>query len=183
MRLRMPVLLLAIAALATFALPASAEKDRVQFGSTIHVAPGETAHDTVCFFCSVDDRGTVEGDIVVFFGNVHIDGHANHDVVNFFGNVKAEAGSSIGQDLVNFFGSIRLGDDVTVGKDIVCMFGDFRAGENVTNSGDRVVQPAWLFWTPLLVLFLIVFVIVREIRHARRRRMFMAGFPMQPPRP
>ena len=182
MRLRLPLFLLA-AALTALSLPASAERDRVQFGSTIRVAPGDTAHDTVCFFCSVEDRGTIEGDVVVFFGNVYIDGKANHDVVNFFGNVKAEPGSSIGQDLVKFFGSIRLGDNVTVGKDIVCMFGDFRAGENVTNGGDRVIQPPWLFWTPMLVLFLIVFVLVREIRHARRRRMFMAGFPMQPPRP
>lgn len=183
MRLRLLVPFLLAVALGASSPAAFANNDRVQFGSNIHVAPGETIHDAVCFFCNVENRGTVNGDIVVFFGSVHIDGQANHDVVNFFGDVTAADGSSIGQDLVKFFGGVRLGDNVTVGKDIVCMFADFRTGENVTNGGDRVVQPAWLFWTPLFVLTLIIVVIVREIRHSRRRRMFMAGYPMQPPRP
>jgi hypothetical protein len=185
MRPRLLATILLAAAVGASAIPAFADKDNVQFGSTIRVSPGETVHDTICFFCSVDDRGTINGDVVVFFGDVRIDGKANHDVVNFFGDVTASEGSSIGQDLVKFFGSVRLGDNVTVGKDIVCMFADFRAGENVTNGGDRVVQPPWLFWTPLLVLMLILFVIVHEIRQSRRRRMYMAGypFPPQPPRP
>jgi hypothetical protein len=183
MRLRLLVPILLAVALGASSSAAFAEKDNVQFGTNIHVAPGETIHDAVCFFCNVDNRGTVNGDIVVFFGSVHIDGKANHDVVNFFGNVTLADGSSVGQDLVKFFGSVRLGDNVTVGKDIVCMFASFRAGENVSNGGDRVVQPPWLFWTPLLIFALIIFVVVREIRHSRRRRMFMAGYPMQPPRP
>ncbi|HEY3704620.1 MAG TPA: hypothetical protein VGL22_06125 [Terracidiphilus sp.] len=182
MRLRLLALTLLAVALGASSTAAFAEKDNVQFGSNISVAPGETIHDAVCFFCSVDNRGTVNGDIVVFFGSVRIDGQANKDVVNFFGDVTLADSSSIGKDLVKFFGSVRLGDNVTVGKDIVCMFADFRAGENVTNGGDRVVQPAWLFWTPLLILTLILFVVIREIRHARRRRMYMAGYPYQPPR-
>jgi hypothetical protein len=180
MRPRPLAFVLLAVALGASATLAHAEKDNVQFGSNIHIAPGETVHDTVCFFCNVDDRGTVNGDIVVFFGNVHIDGQANHDVVNFFGNVTLDDGSSIGQDLVKFFGSIRAGDNVTIGKDIVCMFGDFHAGENVTNGGDRVIQPPWLFWTPLLVLFLVIIVVVREIRAHRRRRLYMAGYPFPP---
>jgi hypothetical protein len=182
MRLRLLVPFLLAVALGASSPAAFANKDNVQFGSNINVASGETIHDAVCFFCNVDDRGTVEGDIVVFFGSVRIDGKANHDVVNFFGNVTLADGSSIGQNLVKFFGTVRLGDNVNVGKDIVCMFADFHAGENVSNGGDRVVQPPWLFWTPLFVLFLILFVVVREIRHARRRRMYMAGYGM-PPRP
>ena len=183
MRLRPLALVLFALALGGFASSASAENDNVQFGSNIHVAPGQTVHDTVCFFCGVEDEGTVEGDVVVFFGNVHIDGHANHDVVTFFGNVTASDDSAIGESLVNFFGTTRLGENVTVGKDIVSMFGSFRAAGSASNGGDRVVQPAWLFWTPLLVLFLILFVVVREIRHARRRRLYMAGFPYPPARP
>jgi hypothetical protein len=172
-----------LAAVVLGAIPAHADNDRVQFGSNIRVAPDETIHDAVCFFCSVDDRGTVNGDIVVFFGSVRLDGKANHDVVNFFGSVNAGEGASIGEDLVKFFGTVRLADNVTVGKDIVCLFASFRAGDNVTNGGDRVVQPPWLFWTPLLVFFIIITVVVREIRHSRRRRLFIAGYPMQPPRP
>ena len=68
-----------LAALAFAAAPARADRDRVQFGADIVVPPGESAHDTVCFFCSVDAKGTVDHDIVVFFGDVHIASHANHE--------------------------------------------------------------------------------------------------------
>ena len=177
LRLRHPGLFIAV--LAAFALPAHASKDVVQFGSNIEIAPDATVHDTVCFFCNVDDRGSVEGDIVVFFGNVHIDGHANHDVVNFFGSVTAADNASIGNDLVNFFGGVRLGENVTVGKDMVAMFGAVRTASSATVGGDRVVQPAWLFWGPLLVLILVVYVIVREIRNQRQRQ-FARRYPFPP---
>jgi len=177
LRLRHPGLFFAV--LAAFALPAHASKDVVQFGSNIEIAPDATVHDTVCFFCNVNDRGSVEGDIVVFFGNVHIDGHANHDVVNFFGSVTAADNASIGNDLVNFFGGVRLGENVTVGKDMVAMFGAVRTASSATVGGDRVVQPAWLFWGPLLVLILVVYVIVREIRNQRQRQ-FARRYPFPP---
>lgn len=177
MRLRLFALILLAAA---FALPARADNDVVQFGSTIHVAPGETVHDAVCFFCSVDNRGTVQGDIVVFFGDVHLAGTADHDVVNFFGSVRAEDNSSIGQDLVNFFGAIRLGENVTVGKDMVSMFGSYHGASTATNGGDRVIQPAWLFWGPLLLVILVVYFAVHELR-GYRRRMYLRGYPMPPP--
>ena len=180
MRLRLLALCLLAAA---FALPARADRDQVQFGSSIHVAPGETVHDTVCFFCSVDDRGTVQGDIVVFFGDVHLDGIANHDVVDFFGSVHADDNSSIGQDLVNFFGSIRLGNNVTVGKDMVSMFGSFQSADSAVNHGDRVIEPAWLFWGPLVALFLLVYFMVHELRAYRRRQLYMRGYPPPPPPP
>src|SRR5579871_1188958 len=159
LRLRHPGLFCAV--LAAFALPAYASKDVVQFGSNIEIAPDTTVHDTVCFFCNVNDRGSVDGDIVVFFGNVHIEGHANHDVVNFFGSVTAADNASIGNDLVNFFGGVRLGENVTVGKDMVAMFGAVRTASSATVGGDRVVQPAWLFWGPLLLVILVVYLIVR----------------------
>lgn len=177
MRLR----LLALCLLAfAFALPARAENDMVQFGSTIHIAPGETVHDAVCFFCGVDDRGTVQGDIVVFFGNVHVAGEAHHDVVNFFGNVRVDDGSSIGQDMVSFFSSVHLGENVTVGKDMVSMFGSYHSANSVKNGGDRVIQPAWLFWGPLIGIFLVVYFVVHEYRGSRRRA-YMRGYPMGPP--
>ena len=131
----------------------------------------------------MDDRGTVNGDIVVFFGDVHLAGEAHHDVVDFFGSVRAEDNSSIGEDLVNFFGSVYLGDNVTVGKDMVSMFGSFDAASTASNGGDRVIQPAWLFWGPLLILFLIFYVVVYECREHRRRQLYMRGYPMPPPPP
>ncbi len=171
---------LLIATLAALAAPARASKDIVQFGSNIDVPPDTTAHDTVCFFCSVNNRGSVEGDIVVFFGNVHLDGHANHDVVNFFGNVTATNDSTIGQDLVSIFGTIRLGENVSVGKDLVAIFGGMRAAPTVNVGGNRVVEPGWIFWGPLLIIALVVILIVREVR-SQRRRAYLRGFPFQPP--
>ena len=108
LRLLPALLLAAIFALTT--TPARASHDAVQFGSNITVPAGQTVHDAVCFFCSVQDEGTVDGDIVVFFGNVHISGEAHHDVVNFFGSVRADDNSSIRHDMVSFFGVVRLGE-------------------------------------------------------------------------
>ena len=46
-------------------------------------------------------------------------------------------------------------------------------------GGDRVVQPAWLFFGPLLLIVLIVMVIVREYR-AYRRRLALRGYNFPP---
>ncbi len=158
---------------AMLARPAQAAQDIVEFGSTIDVPQKDIIHDAVCFFCSVNVEGTVNGDIVVFFGNVRIDGHANHDVVNFFGNVTAGNDTSIGHDLVNFFGGVRLGQNVTVGQDIVVMFGSLRAAQPASFmiGGSRVVEPAWLFWGPFLAVGLGIYFVVHEFRGYRRRRL------------
>jgi hypothetical protein len=167
------------AALAAAATPAYANQDAVQFGSDIHVAREATVHDAVCFFCSVNVEGEVQGDVVVFFGNIHLAGNANHDVVNFFGKVTVEDGVSIRQDLVSFFGVIRLGENVSVGKDMVAMFGSVHAPESVTVGKDRVVQSSWILFGPLILVGLIVILIVYEYR-AHRRRVLLRGYPFPP---
>ncbi len=180
LRLLPALLLAAIFALTT--TPARASHDAVQFGSNITVPAGQTVHDAVCFFCSVQDEGTVDGDIVVFFGNVHISGEAHHDVVNFFGSVRADDNSSIRHDMVSFFGVVRLGENVSVGKDLVVMFGGLRAADSVNVGGDRVAPAAWIFWSPMLILALIIIGVVREIRGYRRRQ-YLAAYGMVPPTP
>ena len=181
MKRRLFYLCLVIAIGGALALPAHASKDEVQFGSTIHVPRDASIHDAVCFFCDVDADGTVEGDIVVFFGDVHIGTAANHDVVNFFGNIKADDNTHIGQDLVSMFGSVRLGEDVSVGKDLVAIFGGgLRAAESVSVGGDRVIEPAWLFWGPLLFVALVVILVVREFRAHRRRTVMRYPIPPRP---
>ena len=180
MRRRLLCLCLLFAGLGMLALPAHASRDEVQFGSTIHVPRDGSIHDAVCFFCDVDADGTVEGDIVVFFGDVHIANAANHDVVNFFGSIKADDNAHIGNDMVSMFGSIRLGEDVSIGKDLVAMFGSMRASESVQVGGQRVVQPAWIFWGPLLFIALVVILVVHEFRNQRRRAHMR--YPL-PPRP
>jgi len=165
--------------------PARADKDAVQFGSNINVAEGHSIHDAVCFFCSVNAKGDIDHDVVVFFGNVHIAHQSSHDVVVFFGSVHADDDAVIGHDLVNFFGTTHLGENVSVGGDAVVMFGGMSAADSANIAGSRVAQPIWVFWTPLIVLGLIVSLIVREVRSYRRRQYFAAyGYPgVQPPPP
>lgn len=179
------VFLLCSALLLT-ATPARADKDAVQFGSNIVVAEGHSVHDAVCFFCSVNAKGDIDHDVVVFFGNVHIAHQSKHDVVVFFGSVRAEDDAAIGHDVVNFFGNVHLGENVTVGNDLVVMFGGLHAADSANIAGSRVAQPIWVFWTPLIVLGLIITLVVREVRAMHRRRYFAAyGYPpnMPPPPP
>lgn len=172
-------LCLLAAAFAAASIPAQANNDRVQFSSNINISAGETAHDTVCFFCSVHVDGKVTGDIVVFFGNIHLNGDAQHDVVDFFGKVTAESNASIGNSLVSFFGVVRLGENVTVGRDLVAMFGNLHAAQSVSVGGNRVVQPGWILYGPLLFVIFIVWLIVHEFR-AYRHRLLMRGYNFPP---
>ena len=160
---------------------ARAEQDAVQFFSNIEVTPDSTVHDAVCFFCSVDIEGKATGDVVVFFGNTHIAKDAQHDVVNFFGRVTADDNASIDHNLVSMFGRVRLGENVHVGEDLVDLFGSLQTGNGVTVEGDRVVQPAIIFFAPFIFLCLIVILIVREFR-AYRRRVFLRGYVFPPQR-
>jgi hypothetical protein len=178
---RLAVLCLLAAAFAVCATPARADRDAVQFGSNINVSHDATVHDAVCFFCSVNVEGKVDGDIVVFFGNVRLSGEARHDVVNFFGTVTVGDNVSIKNNLVSMFGSIRAGEDVSVGKDMVAIFGSVHAPESVSVGGDRVVQPGWVFGFPLLLTFLVFILLVREYR-AHRRRQVLRSYQI-PPQP
>jgi hypothetical protein len=156
--------------LVVFSTPAHAAQDVVHFGSSIDVGANEDIHDAVCFFCSVNVQGTVNGNIVSFFGTVRIAGHAKHDVVDFFGDVKMAEDSSIGHDLVNFFGSVSLGENATVDRDAVVIFGTMRSASTASFGGNRVVEPAWIFWGPFLLIFSGVYFLVHEIKGYRRRR-------------
>ena len=158
---------------------ARADEDAVQFFHNINVSPDEPVGDAVCFFCNVNLHGKASGDLVVFFGSTRIDGAVKGDVVTFFGNVSAAGYSSIGGDLVNFFGSVRLGDNASIGGDQVAIFGVVHAAASASVRGDRVTLSPWIIFGPLLVIFLIVFVIVHEVR-TRRQRQFLQNYPLRP---
>jgi hypothetical protein len=176
---------LLLAAFALAAAPAHADRDAVQFGGNIEVPEGSSVHDAVCFFCSVNVHGIADHDIVVFFGNVHIAAHANanHDVVNFFGNVRADNDASIAHDLVSFFGSVRLGENVSVGNDMVVMIGSIHTSDSVSIHGNRVYQPGWVIFIPLIFLGGLITLIVSLVRSHRRQQMFAAGYQYPPPPP
>jgi hypothetical protein len=172
-----------LAALALAATPAKADRDRVQFGSNIVVPPGESVHDAVCFFCSVDAKGAVDHDVVVFFGDVHIATHSNHDIVDFFGNVRIDNNASVSHDVVNFFGNVHLGEDASIGNDMVAMFGTIHAADSSSVSGNRVIEPGWLLLIPLMIFGGIGALIVGLIRNYRHRQLYAAGYYPPPPPP
>ena len=169
------------AALAAAGTPARADNDAVHFGSNINVPAGMTVHDAVCFFCSVNVEGQVNGDVVAFFGHVHIAGAANHDVVNFFGGVSADDGATIGQDLVSFFGGVRLGENASVGHDMVVMVGSAQVANSANVAHDTVIQPGWIVDFPLILLVGLFIFAVYELR-VWRRRQYLRQFPFPPPR-
>jgi len=166
---------LVLVLIAAIAAPARATQDVVHFANSIDVGKDAAVHDAVCFFCSVNVQGTVNGDVVVFFGSAHIDGQAKHDVVVFFGGARVGDEASVGKNLVNFFGGTRLGENASVGQDVVVMFGRLRAADSATFGGERVVLPGLIFFGPFLILFLVVGFIRHEARMARRR-MLLGGF-------
>jgi hypothetical protein len=172
-----------LAALAFAAAPARADRDRVQFGSDIVVPAGESVHDAVCFFCSVDAKGAIDHDVVAFFGDVHIATHSNHDVVNFFGNVRIDENASVSHDVVNFFGSVRLGQNASIGNDMVAMFGTVHSADSASVTGNRVIEPGWLLLIPLIILGGIAALIVGIIRNYRDRQFYAAGYYPPPPPP
>ncbi|SPE18276.1 conserved exported hypothetical protein [Candidatus Sulfotelmatomonas gaucii] len=179
MRSRSLALCLLGVALAAAAMPAHADQDAVQFFNDINVTPNQPVKDAVCFFCSVGVDGNVNGDIVVFFGSVRLNGMAHHDVVNFFGSVSAADNSYIGGDLVSFFGSVQLGENVSVRKDVVAMFGVVHSPTSVSIGHNRVMFSPLIIFGPLLVVFLIIFLIVHEVR-VHRMRQYMQHYPMPP---
>ncbi len=167
------------AALAAAASYARADEDAVQFFNNINVTPDEPVGDAVCFFCSVHLQGKTAGDIVVFFGDSRVDGTVQGDVVTFFGNMTAADGSAISGDVVTFFGPVRLAENVKVGGDFVTIFGPSHTASTVAIRGDHVSISPWIALAPFLVVFLILFVIVHEIR-SRRQRQFMQTYPFPP---
>jgi CDP-diglyceride synthetase len=88
----------------------------------------------------------------------------------------------VGEDLVSMFGFVKLGEDVSIGKDMVAMFGGLSASSTVSVRGDTVVQPAWIFWTPLVIFIVVIILVVHEFR-SYRRRAYLRNYPFPPPPP
>jgi hypothetical protein len=172
-----------LAALVLAPLPALANRDAVQFGSKIVVGPNDSIHDAVCFFCGVEAQGPIDHDVVVFFGNVHIAKHSDHDVVVFFGNIHLDPDATISHDVVDFFGNVNLGENASIGNDVVAMFGSVRTADSATIGGNRVFQPAWVLWIPLMILGGIITLIVGAVRSYHRRQYYAAGYYPPPPPP
>jgi hypothetical protein len=140
------VLAAVFAALFSVARPAFASSnDRVSFGQRIVVGENETADDLVCFLCSIDIKGTVDGDVVSFLGGVKSKGPIHGDVVSFLGDVDLADAGSIDGSLVVMGGNLHKGAESRVGS-------------------DRVVFPVTIVLLPFLFLAALLWAIVRLFR-------------------
>ena len=148
--------------LAACTLPAVASNgnDTVHFGTDIVVPAGEAAGDVVCFFCSVDAKGSVTGDMVVFGGDVHLEEHVSGAAVIFGGDLYLGSNASIGRDLV-LFGGVLHGEE----------------GSNI--GGQRVIFPPVIFLPIFLVIAAILWGIWMFFRwlFVGRRQYYTMPYP------
>ena len=100
------VALLLLIALPSFAVKAS---DRTQFGSDIHVLPGEKTGDVTCVNCSIYVRGQIAGDATAVHGNIILEtgSEVAGDVTAVWGSVRAENETRIAGDLTAVAGSVH----------------------------------------------------------------------------
>ena len=180
MRARLLCLTLCTAAFLGLAVPARADNNSVQFFTDLRVAPDKPVENAVCFFCSVHADGDVNGNLVILFGNAHIGSTVHQNVVSIFSSVTALPNASIDQNLVNIFGKVRLGDSTHVGQNVVAMFGSTEFAPSATIDGNRVIFPFWIFGIPAVLLGLLIYVLVRELRERRMRRAWMASQAVRP---
>jgi hypothetical protein len=71
---------------------------------------------------------------------------------------------------------------VAVEHDLTCIFGDIRGVNSASVHGDRVAIPGLVVYVPTLVIVLVFWVILHELRGRRQRRMMMQ-YPYPPPPP
>ncbi len=83
-------------------------RDRVAFGSDVHIAPGELVRDVVSFGGNAVVEGEVLGDAVSFGGSVVLreGGRVHGDIVSFGGDVKGRdvPAASSGRDAIDKIG-------------------------------------------------------------------------------
>lgn len=180
MRARLLCFTLCAAAFLGLAVPARADSNSVQFFTDLRVDQGKPVENAVCFFCSVHAQGEINGNLVILFGNAQIGSAVHQNVVSIFSSVDALPNASIDQNLVNIFGSVRLGDGAHVDQNVVAMFGATQFAPSSTVGGNRVIFPFWIFGIPALLLGLLIYVLVRELRDRRYRRQWMAAHAMKP---
>ncbi len=93
--------------------PAPADaRDRVAFGSPVHVRKGESVRDVASFGGPVRIEGHVYGDVSSFGGPVHLirGGVVEGDLVSIGGSVTVEDGATLRGERVNMASPAGLGD-------------------------------------------------------------------------
>ena len=91
--------------------------DRQQYGRDIVVQAGETAGDLLCYYCSIQVRGIVNGDAIAIGGGIEIDGTVAGDAVAVGDGIRLGPGAKVGGEAVAAGGRIERGSQSRVGGD------------------------------------------------------------------
>jgi len=163
--LRLPLVLLLVAAAPTLAFASGGGSDRVQFFQNINVGPDEHVGDVVCLVCSIHNAGT-SGDNVAILGNVQIDGTVNGDVVAVGGGINLTEDAHVSGDTVGIGRGIQRHPNAVV------------KGEIVSQSGPIIFLGLvfGLFVVPLLPIVLIVALIVWLVRRNSQPRQAQVAY-------
>jgi len=104
-----------------FAISTSAQtaplRDRIRVLRNITVAPGETANDILCLWCSVHVLGRVKGDIFTIGGSIDVEGEVDGDAVAAGGGIAARGQGKLAGDALAFGGYVeRIGGGAIDGE-------------------------------------------------------------------
>ncbi len=147
------VLIFLAAMLTAGSKPAFAgSNDRVSFAQRIVVHQDESVSDVVCFLCTIENHGTIDGDVVSFLGGVKTEGPVHGDLVSFLGDVSLAGEGSIDGDLVVMGGNLHKSADTRLGASQV------------------IFSPA-IFLLPFILLGIVVLGVTRIFR---RRPVYFA---------
>jgi uncharacterized RDD family membrane protein YckC/cytoskeletal protein CcmA (bactofilin family) len=116
--------------------PRTTTRDEVPFGSQT-VPAGNTVHDAVAIFGSVEVEGVVKGDAVAVRGDVRVApaGRIEGDAVAVLGRVLM-AGAA-GKDIVSVLGGVEI--DGPVGGEVISVLGPLKLGPNAIVERDVIV--------------------------------------------
>ncbi len=93
--------------------------DRTQFIRNIVIEPGEEVGDALCFFCSIQVRGTVSVDAVAIGGGIEVQGAVEGDAVAAGGGIRLSPRAKVDGDAVAVGGRLERDPKSSVGGDAV----------------------------------------------------------------
>lgn len=118
--------------------------DRVSFGRSIEIGPGETTGEAVCIGCSITVAGEVEGDAVAVGGKIVVEssGRVGGNAVSVGGKVRLAPGATVEGDAVAVGGTVQVEEGATVeGQKSTVGWGDGWGGH-----GSQEWDLGWPFW-------------------------------------
>ena len=145
-------------ALAVAAAPARADQDAVQFFRNIEVTPDAPVHDAVCFFCSVHVDGKVERRHRRLLRQRA--SRTARPTTTWSTFSAASRPPTTPPSAATWFRSsapCAWARTSPWPRTLVAMFGVVHTPPVVSIGKDRVIFSPWIFFGPLLVIFLVIF--------------------------